>query len=225
MSVAFATPIARRIGAVRVVSPRVAQLRCTLAFVGTLVGVWVTLQVRPTSVPGIVNWTSTNVHNLASHPLAAMVTSAFVTDGDSFVNLTLAGLACGIVESRLGVRRTLAIALAGHVLATLLTEYGAAGLAALHLTGASSPERADVGVSYVMYALLAAATLLLPPRLRFPVFGLSLLSVALPFARAPGMTTTGHVLSFGLGVATLALLRARTSAAPQPPSGELSVEW
>jgi hypothetical protein len=107
------------------------------------------------------------------------------------------------------------IGLSGQVIATLLTEYGADLGAQLQLWTASPADRPDVGVSYVMFSVLAAGCLLLGGRPR--VVGIAATSgwASLMFAMSPGMTSTGHLLSVGLGLATMQLAgRPSRSQAP-----------
>ncbi len=94
-------------------------------------------------------------------------------------------------------------------MATLLTEYGADLGARWHSLTASSAERPDVGVSYVMYAVLAASVLVLTGWAR--LVGLLSVSVCVlvPFLIAPGMTSTGHVLSVAVGATAMALIQRR----------------
>jgi hypothetical protein len=172
------------------------------------------LRTHPADVAGIVSWASTNVHNLAHHPVAAMLVSTFVVPGDLLPELMVVAVGFAVLERAIGARRTAAIGLAGQVVASLLTEYGADLGVHWHLLAESSPERSDVGVSYVMYAVLAAAVLTAPGRLRF--LGLAGVGayVLVPFVLAPDMTGTGHLLSvlIGAGLATGMRLRRRRAA-------------
>jgi hypothetical protein len=167
------------------------------------------LRIHPSDVNTVVAWASTNLHNLAHHPVAAMLVSMFVVTGNLLPELVIVAVGFAVLERAVGAFRTAVIALAGQVMATLLTEYGADLGARWHLLMASSADRPDVGVSYVMYAVLAASVLLLPGRVRL----LGLLSVSIcvliPFLIAPGMTSTGHVLAVAVGAATMALIQRR----------------
>ncbi|HEY2834260.1 MAG TPA: hypothetical protein VGJ14_17680, partial [Sporichthyaceae bacterium] len=71
----------------------------------------------------------------------------------------------------------------------------------------SSAERPDVGVSYVMYAVLTASVLLLVGRARLVGLLAVSLCVLVPFLIAPDMTSTGHVLAVAVGGATMALIQ------------------
>lgn len=167
------------------------------------------LRTHPGDVDAVVTWASTNVYNLAHHPVAAMLVSTFVVPGGLLPEVVIVAVSFAVLERAVGARRTAVVALSGQVIATLLTEYGAGLGAQWHLLSESSAERPDVGVSYVMFAALAASVLLL--RGRAKVAGVLIVSgcVLVPFLQAPGMTTTGHVLSVAIGAATMTLLQRR----------------
>jgi hypothetical protein len=161
------------------------------------------LHMYPDDVSAVVAWTSTNVHNLAEHPVAAMVSSTFVVPGNLMPTLAVVAVSFAVLERAIGPWRTALIALTGQVVTTLLTEYGTELGAHWHLLAESSEERPDVGVSYVMYAVLVAATMSLHGPAR--VVGLLIvgLSVIYPFIASPGMTPTGHVLAVAVGAAMM----------------------
>jgi hypothetical protein len=196
-----------RRAAVLVPTPRATPLATATVIV--LLASAVLLHTHPSDVDGVVAWASTNVHNLANHPIAAMIVSAFVVQGSLFPSLLIVGVGLAVLERRIGALRTLVVAFSGQVIASLLTEYGADLGAQLHLLTESSAERPDVGVSYVMYSVLAGSVLLLTGRAR--VIGLAVLSAdvlaALVITR--DMTTAGHVLSVAIGAATMAALTSR----------------
>ena len=165
------------------------------------------LRTHPGDVGTVVAWASTNLHNLAHHPVAALVVSMFVVTGTLLPELLVVAISFAVLERAVGALRTAVIALTGQVVATLLTEYGADLGARWHLLAASSADRPDVGVSYVMYAVLAASVLLLVGRARL-VGALAVgACVLVPFLMAPGLTSTGHVLAVAVGAATMALMQ------------------
>jgi hypothetical protein len=167
------------------------------------------LRTHPGDVHAVVAWASTNVYNLAHHPVAAMLVSTFVVPGGLLPEVVIVAASFAVLERAVGAGRTVVIALSGQVFATLLTEYGAELGARWHLLSESSAERPDVGVSYVMFAALAASVLLLTGRAK--AAGVLIVSgcVLVPFLQAPGMTTTGHVLSVAIGAATMTVLQRR----------------
>ena len=165
------------------------------------------LRSHPGDVGTVVAWASTNLHNLAHHPVAALVVSMFVVTGTLLPELLVVAISFAVLERAVGALRTAVIALTGQVVATLLTEYGADLGARWHLLAASSADRPDVGVSYVMYAVLAASVLLLVGRARLVGVLAVGACVLVPFLIAPGMTSTGHVLGVAVGAATMALMQ------------------
>jgi hypothetical protein len=177
------------------------------------------LRTHAGDVSTVVAWASTNLRNLADHPVAAMLVSMFVVTGNLLPELVVVAIGFAVLERAVGAFRTAVVALTGQVVATLLTEYGADLGARLHLLAVTSAERPDVGVSYVMYAVLAASVLLLAGRARLVGLVAVSLCVLVPFLIAPGMTSTGHVLAVAVGTATMALIqrcarrqRTRTTA-------------
>jgi rhomboid family protein len=165
------------------------------------------LRTHPGDVGSVVAWASTNLHNLAHHPVAALLVSMFVVTGTLLPELLVVAVSFAVLERAVGALRTAVIALTGQVVATLLTEYGADLGARWHLLAASSADRPDVGVSYVMYAVLAASVLLLVGRARLVGVLAVGVCVLVPFLIAPGMTSTGHVLAVAVGAATMALMQ------------------
>jgi len=165
------------------------------------------LRTHPGDIGTVVAWASTNLHNLAHHPVAALVVSMFVVTGTLLPELLVVAISFAVLERAVGALRTAVIALTGQVVATLLTEYGADLGARWHLLAASSADRPDVGVSYVMYAVLAASVLLLVGRARLVGVLAVGACVLVPFLIAPGMTSTGHVLAVAVGAATMALMQ------------------
>jgi len=165
------------------------------------------LRTHPGDVGTVVAWASTNLHNLAHHPVAALVVSMFVVTGALLPELLVVAISFAVLERAVGALRTAVIALTGQLVATLLTEYGADLGARWHLLAASSADRPDVGVSYVMYAVLAASVLLLVGRARLVGVLAVGACVLVPFLIAPGMTSTGHVLAVAVGAATMALMQ------------------
>jgi hypothetical protein len=176
-----------------------------------LAAVW--LRTHPAQVDRVAAWASTNVHNLAHHPIAALVASAFVVRDGLLPQLILVAVGFAVLERAVGAWRTAVVALSGQVFATLLTEYGADLGARLNLLVDSAPDRLDVGVSYAMYAVLTAAVLRLAGRTRIVSVLAVAVSVLVPFALAPGMTTTGHLLSMAIGAIAMALLTRRGRSA------------
>jgi hypothetical protein len=144
---------------------------------------------------------STNVVNLTHVPVRSLVASAFVDSGPWYVNAALVAVALGLLEWRFGSLRALAIFASGHVIATLLTEGGVWLGLHEHWLPVADRDQIDVGISYGMWAAIAAALVLLPRRWRYLVIPVVGFGALLPFALAPGMTSTGHLCAALIGVA------------------------
>jgi hypothetical protein len=103
-----------------------------------------------------LTWTSTNLDNLARHPVAAMVTSGLFAEGGVLVWSVLALVGLGAAGWTFGNRRTLLLVTAAHVIGTLVSE----GILAWRIAAGQEPasERfiVDVGPSYVVVAALVA---------------------------------------------------------------------
>ncbi|MDT4982218.1 MAG: hypothetical protein QOG07_4097 [Pseudonocardiales bacterium] len=148
----------------------------------------------------VLRWTSTNLVNLDHHPLSALVTSAFVTEGSLGVDFVLLALVCAALERRSTTARTALVLTAGHVIASLVTE-GAVRIAiALHTDPVSATRQVDVGYSYVLYTALGAVLRFVPGRWRWLGLVAAVGYLGVPFLGDPGMTTSGHLLCLAIGV-------------------------
>ena len=197
----------RRVATRALPSPRATPLATGLV-IGLLVSAAL-LDADPGIVDAVVAWTSTNVHNLARHPIAAMIASTFVVPGLPSAQIAMIAVGCAALERRIGTGRTVLVALSGQVLATLVTEYGADLGAQLGLWTASPADRPDVGVSYVMFSVLAASWLMLNGRARILGIAATTGWALIMFVMSPGMTSTGHLLAIAVGLATAAILIRR----------------
>ena len=107
----------------------------------------------------LLQWASTNVHNLQHDPVGCMIISAFFPDGSAWAWPTLIALALFGANRALGNARTAAVCAAGHVIGTLVSE----GILDFRVMHGSLPESSryviDVGPSYVVMAAIAAAIL------------------------------------------------------------------
>ncbi|MGW7823618.1 rhomboid-like protein [Streptomyces puniciscabiei] len=183
----------------------------------------------------VLQYVSTNLHNLAHHPVTALLGSALVFEGTltdvlsiGFVGTAIT-LGLGVcwclarLEHRWGARNAPGAFLAGHLVATLLTA-GVIHLALRH--GWYSPdvrETLDYGISYGSQTVMALATATLRRRARLPWAAFVLLW---PLGGAdwagplPDFTTVGHLLAACFGFALLPLF-VRNSNRP-PSHGRVS---
>jgi hypothetical protein len=170
----------------------------------------------------VQRWASTNLVNLYHHPISAMVVSAFVLTGPSIAGIAVAAVVCGLLERRVGARRMLAVAAAGQVIPSLITE-GAVRLA-IHAGGESraAAVRFDVGISYVTFSVAAALTRFAPARWRRVVLAAGLAITVAQFAVEHDMTSSGHALAYGVGLLCWPLLDRHEQS---HPIGSRSRRW
>jgi hypothetical protein len=181
--------------------------RGTVVYLVVLLGVHAWMAVSPAATD-FVDWASTNVVNLGTHPVGALAASALIVNGpllDAGTVITLwlgIGGALWAVEARYGAVRAAAVFLAGHVGATLLT----VPVILMAVRAGRYPDdvrtAVDVGISYGAQAALAAVVVALPRWARVPwvlfVLGWPLLDADWS-GWLPDFTTVGHLLAAGLG--------------------------
>jgi len=106
-----------------------------------------------------LEWASTNLANLGTHPVSAMVVSAFFAQSDLALWVILALLGIGVTGLALGAWRTFALVASAHVLGTIISE----GVLWFQIRSGALPTAQehilDVGPSYVVISALVAATL------------------------------------------------------------------
>jgi hypothetical protein len=144
---------------------------------------------------------STDVAHLARDPVRVLLASALWLPGRTWLPYAVVFLlVLAPLERRFGVRRTVAVFLSGHLLATLLTELPIAAAIAVHWAAPSAAHRLDVGVSYGTYAAVGAFAGSLQLRWRPLVLAGAVLSIVAPAMPAPDMTMWGHLLALVIGV-------------------------
>ncbi|WP_433263539.1 rhomboid-like protein [Actinosynnema sp. CS-041913] len=160
---------------------------------------------------------STNAGNLADHPVNALLGSALVldpADGVVLTGLLLLGVAVclGAFEREVGPWRAGAVALVGHVGATLVTAVVIAqGVYPMDLTDVT-----DVGAGYVAFTAAGAVTALMPVVLRGPWLALLVacpLFTAEWFGAFPEFGAVGQVAAVFIGSGCGALAVHRVYAA------------
>jgi hypothetical protein len=193
------------------------------AYVGILVALHLILDhaVPKDDAASFAQYVSTNVDNLTSHPVVALVGSAFILDSTlshvltvSFAG-TLITFVAGLVvvlhglERRLGALRAFGVFVVGHVGATLTTALIIEVAVAHHVYPSSVRSAHDVGISYGAQAALGCGVVLfLRGWQRVACAGLVL---AWPLANMgvvgglPDFTTFGHLAAALLGFVAGAL--------------------
>lgn len=159
-------------------------------------------------------WLSTDLDNLARHPVGSLAGSLLVVNGPlrpaftsafggTLITLVLGvGVALWWLERRAGTRAAAGVLVVGHVGATLLTAVVIRWAVAAGRYPPTVRSELDVGISYGAQAALAAVTVLLPRRAWLPW---AAFVVVWPLADAdwfgwlPDFTTVGHLISAALG--------------------------
>jgi hypothetical protein len=169
----------------------------------------------------IAQWASTNLVNLHRHPLTAMVASIVVVPDGGSPDVLAFPVVGALLERRVGSMRLVAVALVGHVIATLVTE-GAVRLAIDSGADARSAAwQLDVGVSYVVFTMTACALRLVPRPWRYPALTGLAIWVLVPVVQRSDMTSWGHVVSVAIGVLSwhwIPTPEARDTGRPSRPA-------
>jgi hypothetical protein len=205
---------------------RLAGCRTTLALTALLaIGGLVQAVVSEADRRSLRHWASTNLDNLAHHPVAAVVLSAFLPDGypAAWVVLALVGLTgCELMSGPLPV---LLLAVSGHLVSTAVSE----GVTAYRVHLGALPERArqliDIGPSYIVVASLVAAMVVgrWPARV-LAVAGLAVLVPGLfEGLTAWDAAAVGHVCAMLIGVAGGWLMRRSPRRPPHGPAAAAGV--
>lgn len=173
--------------------------------------------VDPAVMDSLYQSSSTDVAHLLRAPALVLPASALWIAGGVVSPYTVCFLLVfTALERRTGGLRAAGVFLFGHVLATLLTEIPV-GLAVLagHLPD-SALHRYDYGISYGVATGVGALAGLVSPWLRWPMLALFVGLVLQDLAGLTDpMTSWGHLISVGLGVATWPLLRRWADARAQ----------
>ena len=131
-----------------------------------------------------------------------MLASIFVTSGGLPVDAVLFVVASCVLERRAGLLRAAGIPLAGHVIATLVTEGGVRVAIWHHALPRTAAWQLDIGVSYVAFTAAAAAAAYIPRRAaRVAAVAVLCAWTARPlFGDAGDMTSWGHVICVLIGL-------------------------
>ncbi|MFD9436830.1 rhomboid-like protein [Streptomyces sp. NPDC060002] len=167
---------------------------------------------------------STNIHELSRHPVRVLVASAMWIDGGYWLPYAaLYSVFHAQVERWLGTARWLAVCVAAHVLATLISE----GVLAKAIRDGLAPQSAvntlDVGVSYALSGVVAVLVYRIRPPWRYGYLAAVVVFYGFPLTAGPTFTDFGHFVSFLVGLACCPLVRGRErvrnpkETAPVPP--------
>jgi len=164
---------------------------------------------------------STNLANMVHHPVSVLISSAFwIQSGNLLTWLAPFALVLAPAERWLGTWRWLAVFVAGHVGATLITLAGIWSVTHGGVTQLTLVHDIDVGISYGFYAVAAVLLYRLPVRWRL-VLATALLARLSYAAVGGGYTELGHVCAALIGLACwpivhrrLVRVRAQAEASP-----------
>ncbi|MER6527148.1 rhomboid-like protein [Streptomyces sp. NPDC001508] len=156
---------------------------------------------------------STNIHELSRDPVRVLISSAMWIDSGHW--LPYAALYTGFhaqAERWLGTLRWLAVCVAAHVLATLISE-----LTLLNaIREGAAPHRAvdtlDIGVSYALAGVVGVLTYRIAAPWRYLYLAAVLAIVLVPLVTGATFTDFGHFLSVLIGLACYPLVRGRGKA-------------
>jgi hypothetical protein len=171
----------------------------------------------------LVRDSSTDLDNLATTPIWALASSAFVLDHLSQVALLpFLALAMGTVERWRGSLAAVVTFVVGHIGASLLVAAWLAAGIALGWLGPAYGQVVDVGVSYGEAALWGLLVARVPRRWRPVYLGSQGIALLLFVAVRHGFTDVGHLIGWTLGLvlAVVVIRRSRSAppAVPGPPA-------
>lgn len=183
---------------------RLGRVRVTLVYATALAAVaTVMLHLGPGVQQRVIEYTSTNLHNLSEGRISTLIGSAFVSEARS-VYLWLPGLVALLALGELlwNSRRLVVAFAVGHIGATLLVAIGIAAALGAGLVSASIVDAADVGMSYGAVAVLGTFTAAIPQPWRPAWTGawLAMAFGAVVLTRAD-FTADGHAIALVLGMA------------------------
>lgn len=152
---------------------------------------------------------STNLANMVHHPVSVLISSAFwIQSGNLLTWLLPFALVLAPAERWLGTGRWLAVFVAGHVGATLITLAGIWSLTSGGVTHVALVHDIDVGISYGFYAVAAVLVYRLPVKWRLPVAA-ALVGRLAYAAVGGGYTELGHVCAAFIGLACWPIVHRR----------------
>lgn len=151
---------------------------------------------------------STNIHELSDNPVRVLISSAMWIDGGYWLPYAaLYSVFHAPAERWLGTVRWLAVCVAAHVLATLISE----GALLWGIRHGMAPESAvntlDIGVSYALAGVVAVLVYRIPTRWRYPYALVVLVVYGVPLVTGRTFTDLGHFTSVLIGFACYPLVR------------------
>jgi hypothetical protein len=188
---------------------RVARFRFTVGYVAILAAVtFATLSVDSHTRERLIQYASTNLHNLAHGHLGTLLGSAFVVDAGP-VYFWMPFLTCllALAELHLHSIRLMVAFVVGHVGATLVVVGALAAAVELGWLPLSITRASDVGMSYGALAVLGALTAAIPRRWRPAWVGWWVFAAIAAAVVGGDFTDAGHTVAVVLGLLVSAQFR------------------
>ncbi|SEK33198.1 rhomboid-like protein [Streptacidiphilus jiangxiensis] len=160
---------------------------------------------------------STNLVELAHHPVKVLISSAFWTETPSFFFwFVLFNIFLVPVERRLGTGRWLAVVALAHVGATLISEGTVRLLIDAGLDSRSEAFTLDIGVSYGLSGGVGVLVWLIARPWRWWYLGGTAVFYLLLLAAGTDYTNLGHLCAYLIGVGCYPLTRGRARGQLDP---------
>lgn len=167
-------------------------------------------QMSPDFEEDFLRQRSTNIHELSHDPVRVLLVSALWIDSGLWLPYAvLYTVFHAPAERWLGTLRWLAVAIAAHVLASLVSE----GILAWAIRHGHVPESAantlDIGVSYALAGVVAVLTYHVPQPWRYVYLFAVVVFYGIPLLISPTFTDVGHFTAVLIGLACYPLTRSR----------------
>lgn len=162
---------------------------------------------------------SSNLHQLAHHPVRALLGSAFWIEdpADLLLYAVLFELFHAPVERWLGTPKWLFTVATAHIAATLISQQVVLDAIRDHDVPRSMAHVVDIGVSYGLAASVGILTYRLPRPWRWFYLAGAVSFFLVPLLTGRTYTDLGHAISLAIGLACYPLTRGKPVAHGQPP--------
>ncbi|MFB7586647.1 rhomboid-like protein [Streptomyces sp. NPDC056169] len=160
---------------------------------------------------------SSNLHQLAHHPVRALLGSAFWIENpaDLLLYAVLFELFHAPVERWLGTPKWLFVVATAHIAATLISQQLVLDAIRDHDVPRSMAHVVDIGVSYGLAASVGILTYRLPRPWRWFYLAGAVAFFLVPLVTGRTYTDLGHAISLAIGLACYPLTRGKPVAPEQ----------
>ncbi|MFE2513550.1 rhomboid-like protein [Streptomyces naganishii] len=151
---------------------------------------------------------STNIHELSDNPVRVLFSSAmWIASGLWLPYAALFTVFHAQAERWLGTLRWLAVCVAAHVLATLISEGALLWAIQRRVAPESAVNTLDVGVSYALSGVVGVLTYRIAPPWRYVYLAAVLAFYGLPLVTGRTFTDLGHFTAVLIGLGCYPLVR------------------